>query len=201
MIKKNSPPLIDLMYAILQNFISSKAKIDQETLDKICTHFSLITTKRNQILLDYDEISKYYYFVNKGAIRLFTIAKDGTESSRYFAFEGNFATALPSFIDQLPAEEYLQTIEKSELIRIPRADFYQLVNEVPQFARIYTEILELGFIVAQKRIYGFQGFDALEKVKWIIKYQPQLLLRLSNKMAASYLGISPSTLSRIKSQL
>jgi len=54
---------------------------------------------------------------------------------------------------------------------------------------------------AQKRIYGFQGFDALEKVKWVIESQPNFLLRVSNKMAASYLGISPSTLSRAKSRL
>ncbi|WP_299519576.1 hypothetical protein [uncultured Flavobacterium sp.] len=108
---------------------------------------------------------------------------------------------MPSFIDQHPTEEFLQTIEKSELLSITRTDFYKLVNEFPQFAKIYTEILELGFIVAQKRIYGFQGFDAKEKVQWVIKNQPQLLVRVSNKMAASYLGISPSTLSRIKSKL
>ena len=189
------------MYAQLTNFIKSKTEIDEASLDKICSYFELITTLRNEILLEYDQICKYYYFINKGTIRLFTNSKDGNENSRYFAFEGNFATALPSFIDQLPADEYIQTIEKSELLRISRNDFYQLVNEIPQFTKIYTEILELGFILAQKRIYGFQGFDALEKVKWIIKFQPQLLLRVSNKMVASYLGMSPATLSRIKSKL
>ena len=189
------------MYQTLQDFIKSKTEIDEINLEKICSYFTLVKTKRNDILLDYDQVCNHYYFINKGAIRLFTIAKDGTENSRYFAFEGNFATALPSFIDQKPAEEYLQTIEKSELLSISRADFYFLVNTVPQFTKIYTEILELGFIMAQKRIYGFQGFDALNKVKWIIKYQPQLLLKVSNKMVASYLGISPSTLSRIKSSL
>ena len=189
------------MYLKLEQFIKSKSEIDEETLRKICSCFSLVKTKRNQILLNYDDVCKNYYFINKGCIRLFTIAKDGSDSSRYFAFEGNFATALPSFIDQKPAEEYLQTIEKSELLYISRADFYRLTEEIPQFSKIYTEILELGFIMAQKRIYGFQGFDALEKIQWIIKYQPQLLLRVSNKMVASYLGISPSTLSRIKPKL
>ncbi|RZK55597.1 MAG: Crp/Fnr family transcriptional regulator, partial [Pedobacter sp.] len=168
---------------------------------EICSYFHKIHTRRNEILLDYHQVANRYYFINKGCIRLFTIAKDGSAHSRYFAFDGNFATALPSFIDQLPAEEYLQTIQQSELLYITRANFYHLVNTIPQFANIYTEILELGFIMAQKRIYGFQGFDALEKVKWIIKYQPQLLLSVSNKMVASYLGISPSTLSRIKSKL
>ena len=189
------------MYATLEKFIKSRTDIDLKTLEEICSHFTLIKTKRKQILLNYDQVSKQYYFINKGAVRIFTIAKDGNESSRYFAFEGNFVTALPSFIDQNPAEEYLQTIEESELLCISRIDFYHLTNTIPQFAKIYTEILELGFIVAQKRIYGFQGFDALDKVKWIIKHQPELLLRVSNKMAASYLGISPSTLSRIKSKL
>lgn len=189
------------MYATLEKFLKSKTNLDDKTLQEICSYFSLIKTNRNEILLSYDQVCKNYYFINKGCIRLFTVSSDGNESSRYFAFEGNFATALPSFIDQLPAEEYLQTIEKSELLSISRTDFYHLVNTLPEFAKIYTEILELGFIVAQKRIYGFQGFDALAKVKWLIHHQPQLLLRVSNKMAASYLGIAPSTLSRINSKL
>lgn len=189
------------MYSTLQKFIESKSDIDDQSMLKILLCFSLVKTKRNEILLSYDQVCNHYYFINKGCVRLYTMSKDGNESSRYFAFEGNFVTALPSFIDQKPAEEYLQTIEKSELLCISRIDFFKLVDQVPQFAKLYTEILELGFIVAQKRIYGFQGFDALDKVKWLIKYQPKLLQRLSNKMMASYLGITPSTLSRIKSKM
>lgn len=189
------------MFDILEKFLKRKTDVDDLTLKKIISYFKIIHTKRNQILLSSDEICKNYYFINKGCIRLFTTDKEGNENSRYFAFKENFATALPSFIDQKPAEEYLQTIQKSELLYISRTDFYYLVSTVPQFAKIYTEILEHGFIMAQKRIYGFQGFDATEKVKWIIKHQPELLLNVSNKMVASYLGISPSTLSRIKSRL
>lgn len=189
------------MYSIFEKFILSKSDISPEKLKKITSCFKLLKTKRKETLLQYDQVCKYYYFINKGCVRLFTITKEGTDSSRYFAFEGTFATALPSFIDQKPAQEYLQTIEKSELLCISRKDFYHLVETMPEFAKIYTEILELGFIIAQKRIYGFQGFDALEKVKWLIEYQPQLLRRVSNRMVASYLGISPSTLSRIKSKL
>ena len=189
------------MYNTLEKFIKTKTDIDDESLLKVFSCFTLVKTKRMQILLNYDQVCRNYYFINKGCVRLFTNSKEGNESSRYFAFEGNFVTALPSFIDQKQAEEYLQTIEKSELLCISRIDFYKLVEELPQFAKLYTEILELGFIVAQKRIYGFQGFDALDKVKWIMNHQPQLLQRLSNKMMASYLGISPSTLSRIKSKL
>lgn len=189
------------MYSTLEKFIKSKTVVDDQTLKRICSCFELIKTNRNEILLSYNQVSKHYYFINKGGVRLFTTSKGGNESSRFFAFAGNFVTALPSFIDQQPAEEYLQTIQKSELLCISRTDFYNLVDEIPQFTKIYTEILELGFIMAQKRIYGFQGFDALDKVKWVMKYQPELLLNVSNKMLASYLGMSPSTLSRIKAKL
>ncbi|PRY50810.1 CRP-like cAMP-binding protein [Arcticibacter pallidicorallinus] len=176
-------------------------EIDSQTLDAVCSYFKPFKAKRNEILLNYNQVSRHYYFINKGSIRLFTNTQEGHEISRYFAFEGNFVTALPSFIDQQPAEEFMQAIESSELLRISREDFYHLVDTMPGFTKIYTEILELGFIVAQKRIYGFQGSDAMQKVRWIIQNQPKILVRVSNKLAASYLGISPSTLSRIKAKL
>ncbi|RAR47636.1 Crp/Fnr family transcriptional regulator [Flavobacterium lacus] len=189
------------MFSVLKSFLETKTTLNNDAVTHICSHFKFLQTNRNEILIRYNDLAKHYYFINKGCVRLFTITKEGQEISRYFAYEGTFVTALPSFIDQKPAEEFLQTIEKAELLSISRADFYKLVQSFPEFAKIYTEILELGFIVAQKRIYGFQGFDAMEKVKWVIKNQPQLLLRVSNKMAASYLGMSPATLSRIKSKL
>jgi hypothetical protein len=130
--------------------------------------FTLLKTKRNQILLREGDICEEYYFVNKCYLRLFTYNKEGIETTRYFAFE------------------LVQTIEPSELLNISRESFFHLVDTVRQFAHVYRKILEMGFITAQKRIYGFQGFDALEKVKWVIQYQPDFLARVSNKMAASY---------------
>lgn len=175
--------------------------MDEQTLDEICSHFKPLKTKRNEMLLLQGEVCKHYYFVNKGCLRLFTVNKEGVEGTRYFAFEGAFGTALPSLIEQTPAFEYVQTIEKSELLAISRDSFFHLVDTVPQFAFIYRKILEASFITAQKRIYGFQGLDGLEKVKWVMEYNPKLLTRVSNKLAASFLGLTPSTLSRLKSQL
>ena len=189
------------MYEKLGQYFKSRTIIDEPTLEHIFSHFTLLKTKRNQLLLREGEVCKDYYFVNKGCLRLFTLNKDGVEGTRYFAFEGSFGTALPSLIEQTPAFEFVQTIENSELLKISRESFFQLVDTVPQFARVYRKILEMGFITAQKRIYGFQGFDAMQKVRWVMQYQPDFLVRVSNKMAASYLGLTPATLSRIKSKL
>ncbi|MEE1885446.1 Crp/Fnr family transcriptional regulator [Pedobacter flavus] len=170
-------------------------------MEIIFSKFKLIKVPRRRILVDFDEVRKNHYFVNKVAVRVYTLNREGLEKTRYFAFKGEFGTALPSLIDQNPAFEYLQTIEKSELLTISKADFYQLVDQIPEFTIVYRNILEKGFIIAQKRIYGFQGFDAMEKVKWVKKYYPMFLFRVSNKMAASFLGIAPATLSRIKAKM
>ncbi|AFL79628.1 cAMP-binding protein [Aequorivita sublithincola DSM 14238] len=189
------------MFEQLEKYLSERAIFSTSELERISSKFDFEKVSRNSILLGFEDVSQHYYFINSGCLRLFTINNDGIETSRYFAFENMFCTALPSFIDQKPACEYMEAIEKSELLKISRVDFYKLVNEFSQFDKIYREILELGFITAQQRIYGFQGFNALEKVKWVIKNQPTFLLRVSNKMAASYLGISPATLSRTKAKL
>lgn len=189
------------MFDQLAQYFKSRTKIDEQTLEHIFSHFTFLKTKRNEMLLLQGEVCKHYYFVNKGCLRLFTINKDGVEGTRYFAFEGAFGTALPSLIEQTPAFEFVQTIEKSELLSISRTDFFHLVDTVPPCASIYRQILEMAFISAQKRIYGFQGLDALEKVKLVMHYNSKLLTRVSNKMAASFLGLTPATLSRLKSKL
>lgn len=189
------------MYHQLGEYLRAKMPVDPATLERIFSCFTLRTTRRNELLLSPGEVCRHYYFVNQGCLRLFTINKDGVEGTRYFAFEGSFGTALPSLIDQQPAFEYIQTIEQSKLLVIGRDDFYTLVDEAPVFGVIYRGILEAAFITAQKRIYGFQGLEAIDKVRWVMAYHPKLLTRVSNKLVASYLGLTPATLSRLKAQL
>lgn len=189
------------MSKILETYLQKHIDLPKTDLDYICSHFRPIQTKRNEIIVNYNMVCDSYYFITKGTARIFTINKEGLETTRYFAFQNSFCTALPSFINQNPSQEYFQTLEKSELLKISRSDFYNLMHIYSEFESIYREILENAFIISQQRIYGFQGFNALEKVQWIIKNQPEILLKISNKMAASYLGMSPSTLSRVKSKL
>ena len=157
----------------LVQYLSVRTEIDAQTTALVIGHFKPMITKRNAFLLTPGEVCRHYYFVNKGCLRLFSMNDTGEEGTRYFAFEGSFGTALPSLIDQQPAFEFIQTIEPSELLVIGRDDFFRLVDTVPPFARIYRQILEAAFITAQKRIYGFQGLDAIDKVRWVMAYQPK----------------------------
>ena len=189
------------MFEILKEYFVRRTEIDEDTFQHIAAYFKPIRAKRNEILQMPGERSRYYYFVNKGCIRLFAVNEDGQEATRYFAFEGAFGGALPSLIRQTPAFEYVQAIEPSELLVISRDDFFHLVDTVPAVGKVYRLILEAAFITAQERIYGFQNLTALEKLKWLLKYQPTVLSRLSGKMVASFLGVTPYTLSRLRAEL
>ena len=66
---------------------------------------------------------------------------------------------------------------------------------------MYRHILEMAYIMSQERIYGFQGQSALERLKWLMDHEPKILSKLSNKVIASFLGVTPYTLSRLKSEI
>lgn len=189
------------MYQKLHTYFKERTDIDPDTFDEICKYFNPRKTKRDEFLLFEGEVCRFNIFVNSGCVRLYTTNEDGQELTRYFAFEGKFGTALTSLIEQEPSFEYVQSVEESELLVISRENFYQLVNTVPQVNYIYRDILESAYVTSQKRIYGLQGDTALDRLKWLLNYQPNIFTRLSNKVIASYLGVTPYTLSRLKREL
>jgi CRP-like cAMP-binding protein len=189
------------MYELLYTYFQDKTGIDQKTFSGFRHYFTFRKVKKNEIILSEGDICKFNLFVNKGCIRIFTINEEGLELTRYFAFEGKFGTALTSLIEQRPSFEFIQALEKSELLVVSREDFFHLVDTVPQVNYVYRDILEMAYITSQKRIYGLQGQSALDRLKWLMHYQPKILSRLSNKVIATYLGVTPYTLSRLKAEL
>ncbi len=189
------------MFDKLYTYFKNGVDISNDRFDLIKGHFKIRTLKRNEFLLRAGETCKYNYFVNSGCIRFYTTNKEGNEMTRYFAFEEKFGTALTSLIQQQPSIEFMQSIMDSEVLMITRKDFYHLVQTMPEVSSVYQNMLEQAYIMSQERIYGFQGHSALERLEWLMTQQPKILSKLSNKVIASYLGVTPFTLSRLKTEL
>lgn len=103
------------MYLNLENYLSKISSLSKKEITHIISHFTEKTAKRNETLVANNSVCNQFYFIDKGAVRIYIINSEGKELSRFFAFENTFCTALPSFIDQRPSFEYLQTIEPSRL--------------------------------------------------------------------------------------
>lgn len=189
------------MYKQLYQYFINKTNIKEAQFNKIKNCFKVKTLKKNDYLLREGQTCKYCYFVNVGCLRFYSVNEEGQELTRYFGFENKFATSFTSFISQMPAHENMQSIINSEVLVITRQDFYHLVDTVPEVNLVYRHILEMAYITSQERIYGFQGQTALERLKWLINREPRILSILSNKVVASYLGVTQYTLSRLKAKI
>lgn len=189
------------MHDKLFKYFTTKTNIDDSGFEAIKPYFVLRNLKRNEILLNCGDICKHNYFVVEGCLRFFSINSEGDELTRYLGFEGKFGTSLSSFLIQSPSIEFIQSVGKSTVLAITRKDFYQLVETNPLVNFIYRDILEMAYVTSQERIYGLQGSTALERLKWLLDYHPKILSQLPSKIVASYLGVTPYTLSRLKAEL
>jgi CRP-like cAMP-binding protein len=189
------------MYKELELYIKAHGRIGQKELEQITDCFKPLKTERNEMLCNIGQVCKHFYFIKKGCIRLYEIDAKGNEVTGYFALEDFIMSANTSFILQKPSRDCLVSLEPSELLVIYRDDFFKLVDTVPQFANVYHKFIEFAFIHSQMRIYSFLGMEGIDKLKWVIEHEPKLLSRISSKAVASYLGMTNSTLSKLRAKL
>ncbi|MBD1210795.1 MAG: Crp/Fnr family transcriptional regulator [Ignavibacteria bacterium] len=189
------------MIEILRQHIIDRLGNDVENIDDVLERCKQVKVKRNDIILREGETCSAVYFVAKGCLQVFVYNHDSAEITRDIVTENNWCSELVSFSSQQPATENIRAIEPSVLFSIDRVSFQALVESVPQFDKVYKQILEFSYVNSVYRINSFLSMNALERIKWLMEYRPNLMTRLSSKLIASYLGISPETFSRLKSKL
>lgn len=189
------------MIAILRDHITNRLGNDLENLDKVLSTFKHIQTKRNVQLLQQGETCKYVYFIAKGCLQVYTHDNDFNETTRDIVIENNWCSELVSFGSGNPATENIRTVEPCELFAIDRQQFQLMMETVPQFDKIYKQILEVSYANSVYRINTFVSLSALERIKWLMEYRPMLMARVSSKLIASYLGINKDVFSRLKAKL
>lgn len=189
------------MQELLTSYINNRISVTDKELETILSYFSPLQLKKNEMLLSNGQNSQRTFFVVNGCLRIFFINEEGQDSTRYFAFENQFATALTSFITSEPSEEFIEAVEDSEVYYITHKNFYHLLDIIPQWEKFYRIYLETAYVNNTKRLMSFLVQDALEKYRQLLDENPVVVRRLSNKMVASYLNISQETLSRLKSRL
>lgn len=189
------------MIEILRNHITSRLGKDLNNLDKVLSAFKQITTKRNEQVLRQGDVCKYVYFIAKGCLQIYVYDKDLNETTRDIIIEDNWCSELLSFGSGKPATENIRAVEPCELFAIEKHSFQIMMETVPQFDKVYKQILEASYANSVYRINTFVSLTALERIKWLMEYRPTLMTRLSSKLIASYLGINKDVFSRLKAKL
>lgn len=160
----------------------------------------LKTYKRKEVILAEGEVCRYLYFINKGCFRYF-YNKDGEENTGQFFFENGWYSDLDSFLTGEPSEQTIQALEPTELLLIAKENLYRLYDQAPIFERFGRLILERSFIGVRNKNKNLTNLSPGENYLLLIRERPKVLERVALQYIASYLGIKPESLSRIRKRI
>jgi len=188
-------------YKQLKIYFQENTALNDDDIEKITSLFKFKKVKRNEILEEEGQVCTHFYFIAKGCLRLYEIDQKGNEVTGKFALENSIISAITSFITQKKSLDYLKAHEPSEILAINRKDFYNAFETFCELAALYHKFMEFAFIHSQMRVYMFLGMEGIDRLKWVIEHEPDLLTRVSSKSVASYLGMTNSTLSKLRAKL
>lgn len=183
----------------LKELIRMFSTFCEEELDEVVGCFKTRSFKKNEVLLAAGDVCNEFYFINRGCIRMYFITREGHEKTRYLMMEPSIGTALTSFISQSPSFEFIDSLENTEVLAISHTDFYRLINEIPAWKDFYLKILEMAYSFQNRKIESLVTLSAKERYEQLLRENPKAVLRVSNKVLASYLDMKQETLSRLKS--
>lgn len=188
------------MYPLLQHFQAYLPLTEAE-----CAMISERATQRNikrrQMILQEGLPCRHYTFVVEGCFRMYAIDDKGTEHNIQFAAENDWIADIGSFHSGKPSRVFIEAIEASEIIQIEQQDLYFLYLHVPKLDRIFKVIIENKFVELQNRVLQNISSTAQQRYLSFLEQYPNLSRRLPNIQIASYLGITPEFLSKIRKDL
>jgi CRP-like cAMP-binding protein len=187
------------MFEQLYKSIHEHVTLTDEEWELCRNNFRPKRMLKRQFLLQEGDLSRQLTFVEKGALCSYSIDSDGNRHVIRFAFEGWWVGDLKSFITGKPTMLNTEVLEDSELLILDKKNHEKLLQEIPAYERYQRILLQNAYVALHERIENALGLTAEEKYERLMERTPEFLNRVPQHLVASYLGISPETLSRVRS--
>lgn len=190
-------PMFEVLFKKLDEKIS--LTVEEKELSK--TFFLPKKLRKKQYLLQEGDVCKYTAFVEKGILRSYTIDNKGSEHVVQFAFDGWWIGDQYSFLTGEPSTFNIDALEDVELLLLSKDAEERMMEKIPKMERYFRILLQNSLVSMQQRIAGSLSKNAEERYSELILSCPTIPRRVPQHMMASFLGITPETLSRIRRQL
>lgn len=180
--------------------LSQFITLDKSEQDYFVTKLQVLECNKKELVLQEGQVCKYAYFINKGCLRYYYNV-EGKENTAQFFFENGWYTDYDSFLSGKPTQQNIETLEKTEFLLISSANLQQLYIEIPKFERFGRLMAENAFLGIRQRSEMLENQTAEERYLKLMKERPKVFERIPQHYIASYLGIKPPSLSRIRKRL
>jgi len=188
---------MELLFKNIQRHVPLSDK-DKDLLSKT---FHTKKVKRKQFLLEAGDVCKYSYFILAGCVRTYYSDEEGEEHVISFSIEDWWAGDIASFNSGEPSIFSIDALEDSELLYADKAGMDKLYEEIPQLEKYFRIIFQNALAAQFQRVTNTNSFTAEARYVAFQKKYPQFDRRIPQKYLASYLGITPEFLSKLKRHL
>jgi CRP-like cAMP-binding protein len=157
--------------------------------------------KKKEYLVRENEVNTFSSFVIKGCLRSYSIDANGFEHIVQFAPEGWWIADIYSVIANVPGKLSIDALEDTQIFTLKRKDQEILFDKYPKFERFFRIITENSIAANHHRLMDYMGLTAQERYEGFCNRYPALIKRLPQKQVASYIGVTPEFLSKMRSAL
>ena len=189
------------MFELLRSQIAKRITITDKEFNRCANFFVPKKIRRRQFLLQEGNICTAIAFVTAGCLREYTVDNKGEEHVIQFAIEDWWISDFHSFLTGKPASHNIDALEDSEVLLLEKGAREKMMKEVPCLERYFRLLQEANYVSTHKRITESLSASAEERYLSFLKTYPALVQRVPQNQIASYLGITPQSLSRIRKEL
>lgn len=184
----------------LLNYFDRLILLNKEEKELVTQKFRPRLYRKKQYVLQEGDVCMQMNFVVRGCLRMYKIDEKGGTHILQFAAENNWITDLGSFYTEQPSELTIDASDDTMLLQINRNDLISLYTKAPKFDRIFRVLIENSFVSLQKRLLQNISSTAEERYQSFLDVYPHLFNRLPQTQIASFLGITPEFLSRLRNK-
>ncbi len=189
------------MYELFFKSFNEKVSLTPEEQDRITTYLKPRKIRKKQYLLQEGDVCKSIAFVEKGALRAYSIDDSGAEHIIQFALEGWTISDLYSFLTEEAATYNIDALEDSEVVLISRVAHYEMLEKIPKYQSYILHLITGAYLAMTRRLTSVISNSSEERYETISELYPNILQRVPQHMIASYMGLKPETLSRVRRKL
>ncbi|WP_047788798.1 Crp/Fnr family transcriptional regulator [Tenacibaculum mesophilum] len=184
-----------------KKYLIEKGGLSEDDYLQIQSFISLKNVSKSDFLLKEGDVCSHFFFVEKGLLRLYALNEEGKENILQFATENWIVSDRGSVYFQEPSTYYIDAVEDTHVVMLDEG-FINKVSEInTDFRRKNEHLLQKHIRQLYKRISQLLGASAKRRYLDFVKMYPDIMLRVPQWMIASYLGITPESLSRVRKLL